>query len=72
MQLATYLETPGVSAAGLARKCKVATSTITRVARKEAKPSLALLAAIETHSGGLVTAQDVVDSFKLALFSEAE
>jgi transcriptional regulator with XRE-family HTH domain len=71
MQLASYLETPGVTAADLARKCGVATSTITRVAQLKAKPSVALLLGIETHTGGAVPAQAVVDSFK-QIIAEAE
>lgn len=58
MRLADFLKLPDQSATDLARSCGVAVSTITRVAKGEKKPSLALMEEIRLQTRGAVAPND--------------
>lgn len=58
MKLSLYLTQPGKTATDLARDCGVSVSTITRCARGESQPSMALVAAIFQHTKGKVRPND--------------
>lgn len=62
MKLSDYLAQPGVTASALAEKCEVSPSTITRTAKGEMLPSLTLIRLIIEHTGGAVTAVDLVEA----------
>ena len=72
MRLQAFLKLPGQSATDIARKCDVAVSTITRVARGEKDPSLVLIAKIRAATGGAVRADDFLPPFEEAPPAPAE
>jgi transcriptional regulator with XRE-family HTH domain len=63
MRLSAFLDLPGQSATDIARKCDVAVSTITRVAKGEKNPSLELMARIRAATHGAVTGDDFLPPF---------
>lgn len=65
MKLASYLE--GKSAAALARMIGVPTSTITRLAKGERKPSLLLASRIVDATDGEVSLIDMTPAPKVRL-----
>lgn len=71
MRLSAFLAMPGQSATDVAAKCGVAVSTITRAARGEKNPSLALIGRIRAATGGAVRAEDFLPPFDEAADRQA-
>ena len=63
MRLTNFLDLPGQNATEIARRCNVAVSTITRVAKGEKKPSLGLIEKIRNATRGAVTADDFLPTY---------
>ncbi|WP_183921586.1 helix-turn-helix transcriptional regulator [Sphingomonas sp. BK069] len=66
MRLSAFLELPGQRATDIARKCGVAVSTITRVAKGEKRPSMDLAEKIRAATNGAVSADDFLPPFEPA------
>ena len=62
MKLRTYLDRPGVTASGLARKVGVAHSTILRLADETQQPTMETLRRLHAATEGEVTPNDFLVS----------
>ena len=59
MQLSEYLSARGLKPADMARLLNVENSTVTRILRRERRPSLDLAARIEAVTNGEVTCREL-------------
>ena len=61
MKLKAYLEQPGITASGLARKVDCSHTTILRLASEAQSPSLDMLRRIQAATEGKVTPNDFLE-----------
>lgn len=64
MRLEAFLALPGQQATDLARKCNVAVSTITRLAKGQKAPSMRMAERIRSATNGAVRPDDFLPPFE--------